>query len=168
MSKPKTKPKPKTNISIQYAYSLHKHMLPRFLLKFWVNSTLNILNIYDEFNINIRFVDNTEGRKLNLNYRQKDYATNVLTFNYEQDFFNYDDKSDVNDNEYKIYNSDIILSCDVLSKEAAVQNKAIIAHYAHLIIHGVLHVLGYDHETDDEHAIMHGIECKILAHLGFL
>ena len=83
--------------------------------------------------LTLRFVDTREGRALNRDFRQKDYATNVLTFNYEDGSVNTE--------------ADIIVCVPVLRKEAAEQGKTLRAHLAHLVVHGTLHAQGYDHET---------------------
>lgn len=103
--------------------------------------------------ITLRFVDAEEGRALNRDYRGKDYATNVLTFSYNED------NGDVTQ-------ADIILCTDIVQKEAAAQNKSIVDHALHLIVHGVLHAQGYDHEENDEATEMEALEVKILAKLG--
>ena len=84
----------------------------------------------------MRFVDDDEGRTLNRTYRQKDYATNVLTFAYAE-------------SEDDPVTGDLILCCPVVEKEAREQGKPLAAHYAHLIVHGTLHAQGYDHEDRD-------------------
>jgi len=103
--------------------------------------------------ITLRFVGIEEGRILNRDYRGKDYATNVLTFAYSE-------------NSEEMTQADIILCTDVLQNEAAAQNKSIADHALHLIIHGVLHAQGYDHEEDDEAAEMEALEVDILTKLG--
>jgi probable rRNA maturation factor len=91
---------------------------------------------------------------LNREYRGKDYATNVLTFAYTED------------EDAEVTQADIILCTDVLQKEAAEQKKTVEEHAIHLVVHGVLHAQGYDHETDEEADEMEGIEVEILATLG--
>ncbi len=103
-------------------------------------------------NITIRIVNADEGRALNHTYRGKDYATNVLSFIYEIE---------------PVVSGDLVLCAPVVSDEAAAQGKSAIAHYAHLIVHGVLHVQGFDHETDTDAALMEARETAILAQLGF-
>ncbi|MEA5097306.1 MAG: rRNA maturation RNase YbeY [Burkholderiaceae bacterium] len=138
--------KNKLSLSVQYAYERLKDILPRPLLRRWVQAALQ-----SPAQLTLRFVDAAEGRELNRDYRGKDYATNVLTFDY--------------DNELVI--ADIILCSDVLLAEAAEQQKTVEAHAAHLIVHGVLHAQGYEHEDDDEAAEMETLEAGILAKLGF-
>ena len=103
-------------------------------------------------NITIRIVNAEEGCALNHTYRGKDYATNVLSFVYEIE---------------PVVSGDLVLCAPVVSDEAAAQGKLPIAHYAHLIVHGVLHLQGFDHETDTDAALMEAHETAILAQLGF-
>jgi len=104
--------------------------------------------------ITIRFVDAIEGRTLNRDFRGKDYATNVLTFAYTEDM----------DADTTL--ADIILCTDVLQQEAAAQKKSLIEHAQHLIVHGVLHAQGYDHEIEAEADEMEQLETEILVTLG--
>ena len=100
----------------------------------------------------LRLVDEGEGRELNRQFRHKDYATNVLTFAYD---------------DTEPLTGDIVLCAPVISQEAQAQNKALLAHYAHLTVHGVLHVQGYDHIEDAEAVQMEHLETQILARLGY-
>jgi probable rRNA maturation factor len=103
--------------------------------------------------ITVRIVGQEEGRSLNRDYRKKDYATNVLTFDYAQS---------------PVVSADLVLCADVVEREAKEQNKTLQAHYAHLIVHGALHAQGWDHETSDADAReMEAYETEILAGLGF-
>ena len=103
--------------------------------------------------ITVRIVDAEEGRALNREYRQKDYATNVLTFDYVQ--------------EPEI-EADLVLCAPVVEREAKEQKIDLAAHYAHLLVHGTLHAQGYDHEDDGpEAACMEARETEVLAGLGF-
>ena len=103
--------------------------------------------------LTLRFVNMVEGKKLNLAFRKKDAATNVLTFPYELT------KSNVH--------ADIIFCLPVLQKEAKVQGKTLKAHLAHLIVHGCLHAQAYDHETKKDAEKMEASEVPILKKLGF-
>jgi probable rRNA maturation factor len=104
----------------------------------------------------IRLVDETEGRELNHTYRHKDYATNVLSF-----------PADVPDDMLDIpLLGDLVICTQVVEREAAEQGKALEAHWAHLVIHGCLHLLGYDHIDDDEAEEMEALERELLAELG--
>jgi probable rRNA maturation factor len=102
--------------------------------------------------ITLRIVNAEEGRALNHAYRGKDYATNVLSFVYDTE---------------PIVCGDLVLCAPVISDEAAAQGKSIIAHYAHLVVHGVLHLHGLDHQTDAEATHMEARETTILSQLGF-
>ena len=103
--------------------------------------------------VTIRLVDAAEGRALNHDYRGKDYATNVLSFPYES--------------EPRLA-GDLVICPDVVAREAAEQGKTLEAHYAHLVVHGMLHLQGYDHETSEEDAeTMETEESKILLALGY-
>jgi probable rRNA maturation factor len=104
----------------------------------------------------LRIVDADEGRELNLNFRKRDYATNVLTFVYD----------DVERNHGPLA-GDIILCAPVIESEASQQHKALTAHYAHLTVHGVLHLHGYDHETDPDAVVMERLETQIVEKLGY-
>ena len=102
--------------------------------------------------VTFRFVDGRESRALNRRYRGRDCATNVLTFVY--------------DDEVSLA-GDIVLCVPVVVKEASAQRKTLRAHFAHLVIHGMLHLQGYDHERDDDAARMEAREVALLHALGF-
>lgn len=102
--------------------------------------------------ITLRFVNAEEGRILNRDYRGKDYPTNVLTFAYSE-------------HSEEITQADVILCTDVLQQEAEAQNKSTLDHAVHLIVHGVLHAQGYDHENNDEAVEMEALEVEILRKL---
>jgi probable rRNA maturation factor len=139
----------KLSLSVQYADPRLKAMIPRERLRRWAQAAL-----LAPAELTIRFVDAEEGRRLNRDYRGKDYATNVLTFAYTE---NQDDEPT---------QADIILCTDVLEREAQQQNIPIQSHTAHLVVHGVLHAQGYDHETGAEAVEMEQLETAILAGLG--
>jgi len=141
--------KNKLSLSVQYPDARLKEIVTRADLRRWVQAAL-----FAPAELTIRFVDAEEGRTLNREYRGKDYATNVLTFAYTED------------EESETTQADIILCTDVLQREADEQKKTVQAHTAHLVVHGVLHAQGYDHETDEEAAEMEGLEIEILASLG--
>lgn len=113
----------------------------------WVKAAL-----MQDAEIVLRLVDEGEGRELNWRFRHKDYATNVLTFAYD---------------DTQPLTGDIVLCAPVISQEAQAQNKPLLAHYAHLTVHGVLHVQGYDHIEDTEAVQMEHLETQILARLGY-
>jgi probable rRNA maturation factor len=106
--------------------------------------------------LTIRLVDEPEGRELNRTWRQKDYATNVLSF-----------PADVPDELLDIpLLGDLVICVPVVEHEAAEQGKTLSAHWAHLVIHGCLHLLGYDHIDDEEAEEMESLERQLLAELG--
>ena len=141
--------KNKLSLSVQYPDPRLKDVISRTQVRRWVQAAL-----FAPAELTIRFVDEAEGRVLNRDYRGKDYATNVLTFAYTED-------ADAEQTQ-----ADIILCTDVLQREAEEQGKALDAHTTHLVVHGVLHAQGYDHETEEEANEMEGIEAGILATLG--
>jgi len=102
--------------------------------------------------ITIRLVDADEGRALNKGYRGKDYATNVLSFPYDTE---------------PLVTGDLVICPAVVAREAAEQNKPLAAHYAHLTVHGMLHLQGRDHDNDDDARAMEDEEREILAALGY-
>ncbi|MDI3294629.1 rRNA maturation RNase YbeY [Janthinobacterium tructae] len=144
--------KNKLSLSVQYPDARLETLLTRPKVRRWVKAAL-----FAPAELTIRFVDAEEGRTLNRDYREKDYATNVLTFAYNEG-------EELSDDEPT--RADIILCTDVLEKEAAEQKKSVEEHTAHLIVHGVLHAQGYDHMDDEEAAEMEGLETEILAKLG--
>ncbi len=147
------KNKNKLTLSVQYADPRLQELITRPKVRRWIAAAL-----FAPAELTIRFVDADEGRTLNRDYRHKDYATNVLTFAYNEGEQIEDDAPT---------RADIILCTDVLNKEAEEQGKTVEAHTAHLIVHGVLHAQGYDHDDDEEAAEMEGIETEILTGLGF-
>ena len=107
--------------------------------------------------LTIRLVDDAEARELNNTWRHKDYATNVLSF-----------PADIPDGLLDIpLLGDLVICVAVVEHEAAEQGKELAAHWAHLVIHGCLHLLGYDHIDDDEATEMEDLERKLLAELGY-
>lgn len=139
------------NLSVQYA--CNKDGLPLRAQVFrWARAALNADGMRGG-QITIRFVDAEEGQSLNRDYRHKDYATNVLSFPYEQE---------------PVVCGDLVICAAVVAREAAEQGKTTEAHFAHLIVHGMLHLQGYDHETGAREARrMEAKERIILAELGF-
>ena len=103
--------------------------------------------------VTVRFVDGEEGRRLNRDYRARDYPTNVLSFPYRQQ---------------PLLDGDLVLCAPVVADEACAQEKPLTAHYAHLVVHGMLHLQGYDHEAGAKQAAaMERRERQILARLGY-
>ena len=115
--------------------------------KRWARNTIRV-----DSEITLRIVDEPEGRELNNAYRQKDYATNVLTFPLAEE---------------PLIVADILICAPVVAKEAKEQGKSLEAHFAHLTIHGVLHAHGYDHEVAEQAELMESVETQILTKLGY-
>ena len=134
------------NLSVQYV--CNKTELPlRAQIRCWARAALP-----GGRQVAIRFVDHQEGQLLNRDYRGKDYATNVLTFPYAS---------------APILCGDLVLCAPVVEREAGEQGKSAEAHYAHLIVHGLLHLQGHDHESRKEARQMENHERAILAELGY-
>ncbi len=123
-------------------------------LQQWANAAL--LRYNKVFELTIRLVDNIESQQLNHQYRGKNSPTNVLSFPFE-----------VPDGIELNLLGDIVICVDVIEQEAQTQHKSLQSHWAHMVIHGCLHLLGYDHITDNEADEMETLEIKILADLGF-
>lgn len=126
--------------------------------KRWVTSALNNAPEYSakEAELSIRIVDQAESQSLNHEYRGKDKPTNVLSFPFESP----------EHIELSLL-GDLIICAPVVANEAAEQSKTLQAHWAHMVVHGVLHLLGYDHIEDDEAEEMEALETQILSQLGF-
>jgi probable rRNA maturation factor len=139
------------DLSVQYACGAKD--LPRTSeIRAWARSAL-CLGSARGAQIAIRFVDEEEARALNRDYRRKDYATNVLSFPYETS---------------PLIQGDLVVCVPVVAREAAEQGKSVTAHCAHLVVHGLLHLQGHDHEAGDEEALaMEAKEREILESLGF-
>ena len=133
-------------LAVQYATD-NTEIPTRPQFRRWVKAAL-----IQDAEIVLRLVDETEGRELNHQFRHKNYATNVLTFVY---------------NDTPPITGDIVLCAPVVSKEAQQQHKKLLAHYAHLTVHGILHLQGYDHIEDAEAAVMEQMETQILIRLGY-
>ncbi|MFZ4287868.1 rRNA maturation RNase YbeY [Variovorax sp. HJSM1_2] len=143
---------PQLQLSLQFGKladaALHRAALPRTQVARWIRHALQA-----NAEITVRIVDTEEGQMLNRDYRQKDYATNVLTFDYSQT---------------PVVCADLVLCAPVIAREAAENDKPLQAHYAHMLVHGALHAQGYDHETGEADAQeMEALEIAILARLGF-
>ncbi len=120
----------------------------------WVAAALD--GRRDGGEMTVRIVDEDEGRRLNRDYRGYDRATNVLAFPFESP----------PGIEPLPYLGDLVLCAPVVAREAREQGKAVRAHWAHLVVHGTLHLLGYDHIDEEEAVRMEAEECRILARLG--
>lgn len=135
----------KLALTVQFA-STFEPRPTRPQLRRWALAALD-----EDADVTLRLVDEEEGRALNRDYRGKDYATNVLTF-------------PLNDEPLM---GDIVLCAPVVAKEAQEQEKSLDAHFAHLVVHGMLHLQGYDHETDGDAEEMEQLETQILNKLGY-
>ncbi|WP_265422822.1 rRNA maturation RNase YbeY [Aeromonas salmonicida] len=123
-------------------------------LQGWLDGT--ILGFQEEAEVTVRIVDEAESRELNLTYRGKDKPTNVLSFPFEAP----------PGLELPLL-GDLVICRQVVEQEAAEQNKPLEAHWAHMVVHGSLHLLGYDHIEDDEAEEMEQLERDIMQELGF-
>ena len=151
----------KLNLSLQQNYQSPELVLKRAYIKKVIETTLRFINVDQDCEIGIACVDNDESHKLNLEYRQKDKPTNVLSF-----------PSDVPEEVLAMLDAlpigDLVICIPVVLQEAIDQNKTPIEHFTHMLVHGTLHLMGYDHETSDEEAEeMEALEIEILAKLGF-
>jgi probable rRNA maturation factor len=140
-------------LDVQYPDTRLEADLTPELVERWVRGAL-----LGPAELAIRFVDAQEGQTLNREYRGKDYATNVLTFAYNEG-------AEIADDEPT--QADIVLCTDVLQREADEQKKTVEEHAAHLVVHGVLHAQGFDHETDEEAEEMEQLERDIMEALGY-
>jgi probable rRNA maturation factor len=140
-------------LDVQYPDTRLEAELTPELVERWVRGAL-----LGPAELAIRFVDAQEGQTLNRDYRGKDYATNVLTFAYNEGAELADDEPT---------QADIVLCTDVLQREADEQKKTVEEHAAHLVVHGVLHAQGFDHETDEEAEEMEQLERDIMEVLGY-
>lgn len=139
--------RPVLNLSLQFADASHRAQLPRHKVLRWVRAALDV-----PAEITVRIVGAEEGRTLNRDYRQKDYATNVLTFDYEAE---------------PVVVADLILCAPVVEREARDEGRSLEAHYAHLLVHGTLHAQGHDHEIEAEAQAMEARETEVLHALGY-
>ncbi len=151
----------KLNLSLQQNFQSPELVVKRAHIKKVVETALRHIETQSDCEIGIACVDNDESHKLNLEYRGKDKPTNVLSF-----------PSDLPDEMAAIWDSfpigDLVICIPVVLREASEQNKAALTHFTHMLVHGTLHLMGYDHETSDEDAEeMEALEIEILAKLGF-
>ncbi|MGL4667618.1 MAG: rRNA maturation RNase YbeY [Saezia sp.] len=138
------------DLELQLEDDRHQAVLEEAKIESWIRAAL--ADDVERAEITVRAVDAEEGLELNQTYRGKDYATNVLTFDYAH---------------APAVMADLILCAPVVEQEAKEQAKTLEAHYAHLLVHGVLHAQGWDHEEEDEAQEMEALEVEILARLGF-
>jgi probable rRNA maturation factor len=146
---------------IQYALADRRGLPHRRSLKQWADAT-------GAYAITVRFVGAIEGRSLNRRFRGRDYATNVLTFFYEERGEGKSGEDQAGEKSAgKMSAGDIVLCAPIVAKEARAQRKTLRAHYAHLVIHGLLHLRGYDHVRQIDARRMEILEQEILAGLGY-
>ena len=138
---------PELTLSLQFADPRHRALLPRHKVIRWIRAALE-----SPGEITVRIVSADEGQRLNREFRSKDYATNVLTFDYADE---------------PVVVADLVICAEVVEREAAEAQIDIAAHYAHLLVHGTLHAQGYDHEEDDEAECMERRESELMGVLGF-
>lgn len=139
--------RPALQLSLQFADARHRETLPRHRVARWVRAALAAPG-----EITVRIVGAEEGRALNRDYRQRDYATNVLTFDYSH---------------APVVAADLVLCAPVVQREAKEQRLTLEAHYAHLLVHGTLHAQGHDHEDEAEARVMEARESVLMLSLGF-
>ena len=138
---------PALQLSLQFADARHRVLLPRHRVARWIRAALE-----GDAQLAVRIVDADEGRRLNREFRGKDYATNVLTFDYQRE---------------PLVVADLVLCAPVLEAEAKAAGIGLEAHYAHLLVHGTLHAHGHDHQRAREARAMEACETAILRRLGF-
>lgn len=139
--------RPSLTLSLQFADASDRVLLPRHKVARWIRAALEAPG-----EITVRVVGLDEGRALNREYRAKDYATNVLTFDYSRE---------------PVVVADLVLCAPVLQRESAELGVSLEAHYAHLLVHGTLHAQGHDHERAAQARAMEGKETQLMLSLGF-
>lgn len=140
--------RPSLSLSLQWADTRHRAALSRYRVGRFIRAALA-----HSAEMTVRIVGQEEARTLNAQWRQKDYATNVLTFDYAHG--------------PPLVQADLVLCAEVVEQEAKQEGKTLLAHYAHLLVHGTLHAQGWDHEELEEAHAMENREREILATLGF-
>lgn len=139
---------PDAKLTLAVQYGVKGRGLPsRTQLRRWARAALE-----RDARVTVRIVGGREGRTLNRRFRGRDYPTNVLTFVMRSS---------------RPLEGDLALCAPVIAREAHAQGKTLSAHYAHLVVHGVLHLQGYDHETGDDAGFMERRESRIVARLGY-
>ena len=137
---------PALSLSLQQPDGRHRGLLARHRVARWIRAALSA-----PAELSVRIVDADEGRRLNREFRGKDYATNVLTFDYAHE---------------PVVVADLVLCAPVVEREARELGLAVADHYAHLLVHGTLHAQGFDHEHEAEATVMEAREREILRALG--
>ncbi|MDZ4073735.1 MAG: rRNA maturation RNase YbeY [Hylemonella sp.] len=142
---------PELDLSLQFGAAVpdsHEKLLSKARVSRWMRMAL-----LRNAEITVRVVGAAEGRQLNREYRHKDYATNVLTFDYAIE---------------PVVSADLVLCAPVVAKEAKEQGKTVEEHYAHLLVHGTLHAQGYEHETNEVDALeMEALEVLLMEAIGY-
>ncbi|HRY90535.1 MAG TPA: rRNA maturation RNase YbeY [Rubrivivax sp.] len=147
-TEPVAPPRPALQLSLQQPDARHRAWLPRRRVARWLRAALEA-----PAELTVRIVGEAEGRALNRDFRGRDYATNVLTFDYAR---------------APLVQADLVLCAPVVEREAHAAGRPLDAHYAHLLVHGALHAQGWDHETSAADARrMEARERALLAALGF-
>lgn len=151
----------KLSLSLQQSFESADLLLKRAYLKKVIETTLRYIDVDQDCEIGIACVDHDESHRLNLEYRQKDKSTNVLSF-----------PSDFPDEVAALLDAlplgDLVICIPVVLAEAQEQSKTPLEHFSHMLVHGTLHLMGYDHETSEADAEqMESLEIAILAKLGF-
>ena len=139
--------RPALTLSLQFADATDRALLPRHHVARWIRAALHAPG-----EITVRIVGAEEAQALNRDYRAKDYATNVLTFDYAREPF---------------VSADLVLCAPVLQHESRELGIPLVAHYAHMLVHGTLHAQGLDHEDDTEARAMEARETALMRALGF-
>lgn len=134
-------------MSLQFADATDRALLPRHHIARWIRAALDAPG-----EITVRIVGADEARALNRDYRAKDYATNVLTFDYARE---------------PVVSADLVLCAPVLQRESQELGIPLVAHYAHMLVHGTLHAQGLDHEVEAEARAMETRETALMRALGF-
>ena len=138
---------PALQLSLQQPDGRHRGVLARRKVARWIRAALDA-----PAEITVRIVDEGEGRALNCDFRARDYATNVLTFDYQRE---------------PVVVADLVLCAPVVAREAREQRKTIEAHYAHLLVHGALHAQGWGHDRAANARAMEAREGALLQALGY-
>lgn len=151
----------KLSLSLQQAFVAPELVLKRAYVKKIIESTLRHIDVDQDCEIGIACVDLDESQQLNLEYRKKDKPTNVLSF-----------PSELPEEILPMLDAwpmgDLVICIPVVLQEAIEQQKAPLEHFSHMLVHGVLHLMGYDHETSEQDAEeMEALEIEILTQLGF-
>ena len=139
--------RPPLTLSLQFADATDRALLPRHRVARWIRAALDAPG-----EITVRIVGTDEAQALNRDYRAKDYATNVLTFDYARE---------------PVVSADLVLCAPVLQRESRELGIPLVAHYAHMLVHGTLHAQGLDHEDDAAARAMEARETALLRTLGF-